>query len=208
MFNTYLEYIVFNILSFKFNSDLEWSWYIRYLNKDAEKIVASLYRSIKYLTFRAILYLYERQLRPKMVTWDQELHIPISRTCCWWNIFEPTDPFSKAKHRKPLLVLSLFPYKKVLRRTTWLSFNSSNLHDKIKTSNATYIVAENTFFYLRISLLRRKFQVHCGIDTQDDVIIVTCSSPGLTVMFSTYQHKPCLLFCNHLPRVALKPCSG
>lgn len=49
-------------------------------------------------------------------------------------------------------------------------------------------------------------------DSQEDVfpfiIILTCSSLGITIILTAFTHKLCLLLCSLLPWVASRPCTG
>ena len=54
------------LLGLKFTPDLKWNSYIASVAKDTARMVGSLYRSKKFLTPKAILYLYKSQIRPKM----------------------------------------------------------------------------------------------------------------------------------------------
>ena len=54
------------LLGLKFTPDLRWNCYIRSVAKSAGKMVGSFYRSRKYLTPDAILYLFKSQIRPTM----------------------------------------------------------------------------------------------------------------------------------------------
>ena len=54
------------LLGLTFTPDLKWNTYIKSVAKVAGKMVGSLYRSRRYLTADAILYLYKSQVRPKM----------------------------------------------------------------------------------------------------------------------------------------------
>ena len=54
------------LLGLKFSSDLKWNAYIASIAKDAARMVGSFYRSRKYLTPSALLYLYKSQIRLKM----------------------------------------------------------------------------------------------------------------------------------------------
>ena len=54
------------LLGLKFTPDLKWNAYILAVAADTGKMVGSFYRSRKYLTPSALLYLYKSQIRPKM----------------------------------------------------------------------------------------------------------------------------------------------
>ena len=54
------------LLGLKFTPDLKWNSYIASVARDTARMVGSLYRSKKFLTPRAILYLYKSQIRPKI----------------------------------------------------------------------------------------------------------------------------------------------
>ena len=54
------------LLGLKLTPDLKWNAYILAVAADTGKMVGSFYRSRKYLTPPALLYLYKSQIRPKM----------------------------------------------------------------------------------------------------------------------------------------------
>ena len=54
------------LLGLKFTPDLKWDAYIACVAKETARMVGSFYRSRKFLTPKAILYLYKSQIRPKM----------------------------------------------------------------------------------------------------------------------------------------------
>ena len=54
------------LLGLKFSSDLKWDSYIASVAKDTARMVGSFYRSRKFLTCKAMLYLFKSQIRPKM----------------------------------------------------------------------------------------------------------------------------------------------
>ena len=54
------------LLGLKLTPDLKWNSYILSVAKEAGRMVGSFYRSKKFLTPAAILYLYKSQIRPKM----------------------------------------------------------------------------------------------------------------------------------------------
>jgi len=55
------------LLWLKFSSDLKVNAYVACVAKEASRMVVSFYRSRKYLTPYALLYLYKSQIRPRMV---------------------------------------------------------------------------------------------------------------------------------------------
>ena len=54
------------LLGLKLTPDLKWNAYILAEAADTGKMVGFFYRSRKYLTTPALLYLYKSQIRPKM----------------------------------------------------------------------------------------------------------------------------------------------
>ena len=54
------------LLGLKFASDLKWNAYVACVAKEAARMVGSFYRSRKYLTPNALLYLYKSQIRLRM----------------------------------------------------------------------------------------------------------------------------------------------
>ena len=54
------------LLGLTITPDLKWNTYIKSIAKAAGKMVVSFYRSSRYLTADAILYLYKSQVRPRM----------------------------------------------------------------------------------------------------------------------------------------------
>ena len=106
------------LLGLKLTSDLKWNSYILSVAKEAGKMVGSFFRSKKYLTPAAILYLYKSQIRPKM---EYCCHIwaGASKTCLSSldkvqrrlrrlvgdSLFTTLQPLS---HRRNVASLSLF----------------------------------------------------------------------------------------------------
>ena len=54
------------LLGLKFTPDLKWDYYISSVAKGTARMAGSFYRSRKFLTSKALLYLYKSQIRPKM----------------------------------------------------------------------------------------------------------------------------------------------
>ena len=54
------------LLGLKLTPDLRWDAYIKCVARDAARMVGSFYRSKKFLTPSALLYLYKSQIRPRM----------------------------------------------------------------------------------------------------------------------------------------------
>ena len=54
------------LLGLKITPNFKWDIYIQHIAKDAARIVGSFYRSRKFLTPDAILYLYKSQIHPKI----------------------------------------------------------------------------------------------------------------------------------------------
>lgn len=108
------------------------------------------------------------------------------------NYFPSCNP---SLTNKPLSALSILPWK-VLRQTIFLSSTSSNLHD---SDPPCYVHCNEPTSFLPYSRSTRAVSSHelllCGTNTQIDtfpiITVLTCSSLGLTVIFTTYPYKVC-----------------
>lgn len=121
------------LLGFNLNSDLKWNAYIRSIAKDAPVTTWHLLLSSTFTRGRsgrkwrtATIYGHELAICHFPVTIDPR-SVSASLEGEWWNISHPITPFSQTEHRKPLVALSLFPWK-VYKRTIFLSSPRSNLH--------------------------------------------------------------------------------
>ena len=106
------------LLGLKLTQDLKWNSYISSIASEASKMIGSLYRSRKYLTPSAILYLYKSQIRPRMEycchIWAGACKSSLSsldrvqRRLRWLigeELFNTLQPLS---HRRDVASLSLF----------------------------------------------------------------------------------------------------
>ena len=155
------------LLGLKFTPDLRWNTYIRSVAKATGKMVGSFYRSKKYLTPPAILYLYKSQIRPKMEyrchLWGGAAQSTLTcldrvqnrlRNLVGDELFSSLEPLS---HRRDVASLSL-PYRYFHGKC------SDEIHSLIpkaqtftaRTRLATSPVA-NHLHFLRLPNIRRKF---------------------------------------------------
>ena len=106
------------LLGLKLTPDLKWNSYILSVAMETGKMVGSFFRSKKYLTPAAILYLYKSQIRPKMEycchIWSGASKSSLSsldkvqrrlRRLVGDNLFSTLQPLS---HRRNVASLSLF----------------------------------------------------------------------------------------------------
>ena len=178
------------LLGLKFIPDLRWNTYIRSSAKSAGKMVGSFYRSRKYLTPEAMLYLYKSQIRPQMEycchIWGGAAQTSLScldrvqnrlRNLVGDDLFSTLPPLSLRRDVASLSLLyryfhgrcsnelhSLVPPLQTFRvRTRLAAFTQSNHPYTLRSPLIRNQFHENSFFP-RTTRLWNSLPAHCFPD--------------------------------------------
>ena len=178
------------LLGLKFTLDLRWNSYILSVAKEASKMVGSFFRSKRYLTPPAILYLYKSQIRPRMEycchIWAGASQQALScldrvqrrlRYLVGDSLFSSLQPLS---HRRNVASLSLLyryyngkcskelhemvPPKRTFVRNTRFSSNVHPHFLEVETAHQNFHMQS---FFPRTATLWNSLPAHCFPDRYD-----------------------------------------